>query len=225
MNNTLLTRAYCGVLLSIWVLAPYFILQRVELVEVLWLEESKWDRMIPRCPEAIYIYVSYFLQVVLAGVLVDSQRFVRFIYTVGWVTLVSHMVFLFFPSGINRGDWGTENMDLPALYRWVVAVDAPRNCLPSLHCSLSVISALAVLASQGLWFTRGGAKGWAGRLTLKVFFLVWTLLVLWSTIALRQHLLVDVITGTALGIVGWLVVLWIQQAREKGAAESLNKVA
>lgn len=185
-TDSLLRRVYSGVLVVIWIAAPYALLQQVEIRDVWWVGPSAIDRLIDVELGALWIYFSYFLLLSWVGLALEKGLYLRFLVTVGWVTLVSHMVFLFVPSGVDRGMIDLEGA--PMIYRWMVMADLPRNAFPSLHASLSVVAALGVMASRKF----GGV--------VKVLVWVWVLGIFWSAIALRQHYLVDLVSG---GFLGW----------------------
>ena len=181
-------RACVGFIVGIWILAPYMLLQQFALHSVTWLNETDFDRMVPIVPSAIYVYFSYYLLLLWAGSAVPDANFAKFLRAVCMVTLVSHLTFFFFPTGLARD--AMEAIETPALYDWLVSVEKPRNCLPSLHASLATLAALA------LW-SRGKLVGILGAL--------WMVAILWSAIAIRQHILIDLAAGVVLAMVVWLV--------------------
>lgn len=188
----LLRRVYSGILVVIWIAAPYCLLQQVAIREVIWVQPGAIDRMIPVNFWALWVYFSYFALLGWVGLALERRLYLRFLVTVGWVTLVSHMVFLFVPSGVDRGMIDADGA--PTLYRWMVAVDQPRHAFPSLHASLSVVAGLGIWASR-----RYG-------MLVKGLVWMWVFCIFWSAIALRQHYLVDLLSGGGLaGVVWWIV--------------------
>ena len=196
-------RVSVGFIVCIWILAPYILLQQFSLYEVTWLQETALDKMVPVYLGAVYIYFSYYLILAWAGFAVRRAVFVRFMKAVCMVALVSHLCFFFFPTGVSRE--GIDMSNAPLLYEWLVGWEKPRNCLPSLHGSL------ATLAMFALW-QKGTISGmiascwWAG--------------VMWSTIALRQHVIIDLGAGILLAAVVWFVVVRKSSFPE---AESVQK--
>ena len=184
----IICRVYCGILVVIWVLAPYAILQQVEIFPVYWMPELAIDRAIPVNFTAIWVYFSFYLLLGLVGLTLNKRLFVRYMYTIGWSTLVAHMVFLFFPNGATRD--AIEIDSAPWIYQLLVSADLPRNAFPSLHATRSVIAALAVQAS-------------ATNIALKSLTWLWVLAIFWSTIALRQHVSLDLIAGSLVAIIVW----------------------
>jgi len=188
-TKQLMCRVYSGILVVIWILAPYAILQHVEIGPVLWMPQLAIDRAIPVCFPSIWIYYSFYLLLGLVGLTVEKKLFIQYLYTVGWVTAVSHAVFLFVPNGVLRSD--IDFQTAPAIYQLLASIDLPRNAMPSLHASLSVVAGIAVQFSKV--FPR-----WSKPLVW-----LWILVIFWSTIALRQHVSLDLIVGIIVAAIVW----------------------
>ena len=182
-------RVYSGILVIIWILAPYGILQHVEIFPVVWMPQLAIDRMIPVCFQSIWFYYSYYILLGVVGLCLEKKLFIQYLYTIGWVAAVSHAFFLFIPNGVLRTDIDYESA--PAFYQALVYLDMPRNAMPSLHASLSVVAAIAVQLS-------GRFPSWS-----KLAVWLWVLGVFWSTIALRQHVSLDLIAGTVVAVLVW----------------------
>lgn len=185
-------RVYSGILVVIWILAPYSILQNVEIFPVLWMPQLGLDRAIPVSFEGMWFYYSYLLLLVLVGLTVEKEIFIRYLYTVGWVTAVSHAFFLFMPSGVSRAEIDVGSA--PWLYQLLVSADQPRNAFPSLHASLSVVAAIAAQYSRH--FPKWG----------KPVVWLWVIGIFWSTIALRQHVSLDLLGGSIVAVLVWWVM-------------------
>ncbi len=191
-RENIIGRIYCGILLVIWILGPYLILQKVEIFPVIIIPEMAIDRAIPVCYPGVWVYYSFYILLGWVGLSVEKPIFIRYLYTVGWVALVSHMIFLFFPNGVARTDIVAANA--PWYYQMLAMVDEPRNALPSLHASLSVVAAIAVQSSSRF----------SGLIKCCVW--LWVLAIFWSTIALRQHVMLDLLAGSIVAVSVWRVV-------------------
>lgn len=182
-------RVYSGILVVIWILAPYAILQHVEIFPVLWIPQLGIDKAIPVYFPGIWIYYSYYLLLGLVGLTVEKKLFIQYLYTVGWVTAVSHAFFLFMPNGVLRTDIHFQTA--PVYYQLLANIDLPRNAMPSLHASLSVVAAIAMQFSQVF-------PKWS-----KPLIWLWVLTIFWSTIAIRQHVILDLIAGSIIAATVW----------------------
>ncbi len=190
ISDSFWRRACSGSLLVIWVLAPYALIQKAtmrgDLGEIHWLKFSLFERAIPVNFSSIWLYISFYGLLILAGLKTQKREYLRYLSTVGWTAMVSHACYLLYPTGVSREEVsGSDHW----LYNAMVGFDAPVNAAPSLHASLSVVAGLA------LW--RHGSVLFRGLIWL------WVLGILWSTIALRQHLAVDLITGGVLACLCW----------------------
>jgi len=166
------------------------------------MPELALDEMIPLCFASIWVYFSFYLLLGMVGLMVEKKMFIQYLYTVGWVTLVSHMVFLFLPTGVMRTEVDIENA--PWIYQLLANVDEPRNAAPSLHASLSVVAAMAVQCSTRF------------KLPVKLFTWLWVIAIFWSTIALRQHVSICLISGSVLAVAVWFIVGRSSEMKQHG---------
>jgi membrane-associated phospholipid phosphatase len=108
--------------------------------------------------------------------------------------LLAMVVFVLWPTTYPRGAFPLPADAGPvaaALVSFCRTADLPLNCLPSLHVS-SVTICLATLRHDTRWGRRGF---W---LTLPM-----GLAMVLSTLTFKQHYLLDVIAGAALGLGSW----------------------
>ena len=209
MNSTLkdlLRRVYSGVILVIWIMAPYLLLQQFAIREVYWLKPSAFDRAIPVNFYALWFYFTYYLLLAIVGLSVSKTVYLRFLLSVGWAVLVAHMVFFFFPNGVSREGVSLESA--PIFYEFLLFYDEPRNAFPSLHAALAVIACLAVCQCCRY------------HPIARCFVWLWVVGIFWSTIALRQHVSLDLIAGAVVAVCSWYFVSWfhrdeIEQMRDK----------
>jgi membrane-associated phospholipid phosphatase len=147
------------------------------------------DRAIPVYFPSLWIYYSFYLLLGLVGLIVEKKLFITYLYSIGWVTAVSHAVFLFMPNGVSRSE--IDFQTAPAIYQFLLSHDLPRNAMPSLHAALSVIAAIAVQFSSNF-------PKWTKPLVW-----LWVLAIFWSTIAIRQHVSIDLIAGSIIAVIVW----------------------
>lgn len=182
-------RVYSGALLVIWILAPYALLQHVEIREVVWIQPTAFDRAIPVNFHSLWFYLSFYALLGWVGLRVERAVYFRYLLTIGWTTFVCHMVFLFYPNGVARGE--IDVAQAPVVYQYLAMLDQPRNAFPSLHAALAVIAGLGAAFS-----CRFGAIS-------KMVAWVWVCGIFWSTIALRQHVAYDLLAGGLLAYFVW----------------------
>lgn len=197
-EDELYRRLSVGFIVCIWILAPYLLLQKFAIIDIWWLQTNSLDQAIPVNFNAIYVYFSYYLLLAWTGLWISSETFTRYMKTICVVCLISHFCFFFIPSGISRDNLGTENA--PYLYRWLISWELPRNCFPSLHASLATLATLAL-------FTKSKFTG--------ILASFWTVGILWSAIALRQHVVIDLAAGILISTAVWFGYAQVKSPRHK----------
>jgi membrane-associated phospholipid phosphatase len=162
------------------------------------------DRLIGFQPMALPLYVSLWVYVSLPPAFLANRREL-YVYALAMAgaCLTGLIIFYFWPTTVPVADidW--------ALYPGVdflKRMDASGNACPSLH--------VATAAFSGFWMhhllRRFGAPLW-----VRVFNALWCIGIVYSTVATRQHVAVDMWAGLALGA---LAAWWsLRQVQRTGA--------
>jgi membrane-associated phospholipid phosphatase len=149
------------------------------------------DRMIAFRPGALPLYVSLWLYVPLAPSLLVRGRDMRaYVAAVLALSAVGFGIFILWPTTIPRPEL---NPELAPSLAYLKAVDASGNAFPSLHVAFAVFTVL--LFERLLREMRSG-------LFLRALNWVWCAGIVYSTIAIRQHVALDALAGMILGAVG-----------------------
>lgn len=159
------------------------------VMPVTWL-----DRLIAFQPQALPLYLSIWVYVSLPPALLATRRELSaYALAIAATCLAGLIVFYFWPTAVPAADidWA-QSPDLGFLK----SIDASGNACPSLHVTTAVFS--------GIWLhhllRRFGAPRW-----ILVANWAWCIGIVYSTLATRQHVLVDVLGGLALGLpAAWL---------------------
>lgn len=161
-------------------------LQRLPYDEVTMRDDCvSWD-WLPFSHLWFWPYVSMFALVGLAWLSLRGQAEIkRFSLAMLGSAAVAWVFFIGWPTQCSRPYFASPHW----LYRLVTTVDAPLNCFPSLHASMSLLAAI-VLTRPGAIFASA-----AGRAAIWT----WTVLITLSIVATRQHTGVDVLAGWILG--------------------------
>jgi membrane-associated phospholipid phosphatase len=168
--------------------AAYFYLLRhpaypTSIMPLTWV-----DRMIPFQPMALPLYFSLWLYVSLPLALLATRReLYRYGLAMAATCLTGLAFFYFWPTAVPAAniDW--------ARYPNVIFLkdlDASGNACPSLHVTTAIFSGICL--HQLL--RRFGSPAW-----LRIINLLWCAGIIYSTLATRQHVAVDVLAGLALG--------------------------
>jgi membrane-associated phospholipid phosphatase len=146
------------------------------------------DRLIGFEPGALPLYFSLWLYVSIAPALLDSGRELA---AYGLATLAISVVglgiFMAWPTAVPPVaiDWSLH----PSI-EFLKDVDLAANACPSMHVAFAVLN--------GIWLDRLLREMRTGIWLLGMNWL-WCIGILYSTLATRQHVVLDVLTGAALG--------------------------
>ena len=155
----------------------------VTVMPAIWI-----DRFVSFHPLALPIYVTLWVYVSLPVSLMQTRsEIVEFGLWMGAVCLAAIAVFYGWPSAVPPAniDWSAY----PGM-AFLKGVDAAGNACPSLHVATAVFS--------GIWLNRQLPSIGTGRTARNANF-VWCVLIVYSTLATKQHVAVDAIAGVLLG--------------------------
>lgn len=168
--------------------AGYFYLLRhpvhaVATIPVTWL-----DGVVTFQPAAFVLYVSLWVYTSLPPALMLTRRdIVDYGLRIGALCLAGFAAFRFWPSRIAPLPIDWEHYPSVAFLK---EVDTAGNACPSLHVATAVFSAVWLHGRIGAW--RLGAP-------LRIANIAWCVGIAWSTLAIKQHVALDVYAGAALG--------------------------
>ena len=191
------------ILLNLFFYVPYGLLQRHHLFTPTRLLPGFLDHLFPFFDRAVWIYCSIFLLMPLAPLLMRRRRQLL-CYAIGilLIEFTAFVIFFFRPTYCPRPDASRTI----AAYRLLISVDAPLNAFPSLHAAFAVFSGFCVVqVFSELQFHRL----WRAAAVL------WTALILLGTLLTKQHTLLDIVAGAALGLAAYRLVFNRQTATFK----------
>jgi len=168
----------------------YFYLLRHPAYPVLEMPLTALDRLIPFEPMAMLPYLSLWFYVGIAPGLMWSFRalVVHGLWAAG-LCIVGLGCFYFWPTAVPAAALGVANHPSLALLQ---GVDAAGNACPSLHVATAVFSAICL---EALLRRLGVPRLW------RAANVAWVLAIAYATLAVKQHVIVDVVAGTLLGAV------------------------
>jgi membrane-associated phospholipid phosphatase len=179
--------------------AAYFRVLHHPLFSVTIMPLTSVDRWISFRPEALPLYLSLWFYVSLVPVLlIDRREIVSYALAAAGISVIGLGIFLLWPTTVywSDADWS----QYPA-FAFLQKVDASGNACPSLHVAFAVFTAV--------WLGRLLRQMSAGR-GVCAFNWLWCLGILYSTVAILQHVVFDVIAGAGLGAVVAVVQLrWL----------------
>ena len=147
------------------------------------------DRLIGFVPQTLPLYLSLWVYVSLPPALLATRReLYGYGLSIAATCISGLLIFYFWPTVVPAAhiDWNQyPDMD------FLKNMDASGNACPSLHVTAAVFS--------GIWLhhllRRFGAPLW-----ILIVNFVWCIGIVYSTMATRQHVVLDVLAGLALGV-------------------------
>jgi hypothetical protein len=161
------------------------------------------DRLVPFDPGWVYVYVSMYVMLVVPPLL-TYRGGALWRYTIGATVMFlgATVAFLLWPVEFPRP---TLPVDGPWMYRVVVSIDRPVNSIPSLH---------AGIVGYTLFFA-GRALADLPRTARRAILFVgtlWSALILYGTLATKQHYFLDLPPGIVLAWVAHRIA-WLGAER------------
>jgi len=182
------TKLACHAGVSAWIALFYYTPQVWPLLAARPAPVLGIDQWIPFQPAWALAYQSVFIVHTLALWLPrDPEMVKRYTRNVAAVFACGAVVFWLYPTLSPRPAQSGSS-----LHDWLIsAVDGPRNAFPSLHAAMGL---LAVVTVCGHLRACRVSPWW------RVAFFLWWIALLYSTLATRQHRLLDLLAGICLGL-------------------------
>lgn len=147
------------------------------------------DSLVSPEPLALPLYFSLWVYVSLPPVLLATRReLCEYGLAMALMCLAGLIIFYFWPTAVPEQVFGALQQGEPGFLK---TVDASGNACPSLHVATAIFS--------GFWLhrllRRIGSPAW-----VVAFSGIWCAGIVYSTVATRQHVVLDVLGGLALGL-------------------------
>lgn len=154
---------------------------------------SKWDSVIPFCEYFVIPYFSWFVYIAITLIYFlfyckDYQESKKFVVSFCVGMSIFLLVSYIYPNGHNLRPELTGDSIFIKIMRFLHWIDTPTNVLPSMHVYVTVACSAALLRQEFLH----------GRKGIKMCIGVWSILIILSTLFLKQHSVVDVICALLL---------------------------
>ncbi|MGH8224884.1 MAG: phosphatase PAP2 family protein [Gammaproteobacteria bacterium] len=170
----------------------YFLLLKYPLFPVTVMPVTALDRWVVFQPWALVLYASLWIYVSLPPALQsDRRQLLSYLWAAIGLSVAAMLFFLFWPTATPRPDidWA-----LYPSFSFLKSVDRARNACPSLHVAFAVFSAF--------WLNRL-LREMGARAIVRILNVIWCLGILYSTLATRQHVAIDLYAGAVLGAVAF----------------------
>lgn len=137
----------------------------------------------PLIKEFVYIYHSWYPFIFLASFIIyikNNELYKKFILTMIIGILLSDLTFLIYPTIIVRPEIEIKGFTDLILYLTYYFDTPAVNCVPSVHCLFCFISIYYVTLNKKI------------KTQIKVPIITYLILIILSTLFIKQHLLIDV---------------------------------
>jgi membrane-associated phospholipid phosphatase len=192
LSMTVRMSVFC-VGLTLW-LVQYFIINNITQPPRPRIKSSiALDELIPFIPDFIIVYLSTYVFGILPFFLISgTSLFIS--TTMGYVIIatVSSTIHVLYPSQVQRYEIPEDKRISRWLISWFQRICRPYGNFPSTHVAFSVMSVSTGFIVGGPVF--GG------------IFLTWAGMIALSTLVTKQHYLLDIVVGSALGAATALMV-------------------
>lgn len=179
---------------------------------------SRWDSLIPFCEYFIIPYFSWFIYIAFTLIYFlflckeneESKRFIAS-FCIGMTVFLG--ISYIYPNGHNLRTEVVGDGFLIQAMKFLHWIDTPTNVLPSMHVFVTVACSIALLRQEALCSHKG----------FKHFIWLWSILIILSTLFLKQHSVVDVIWALVLNILCYICIYKLAEKREIGIAKFKKK--
>jgi membrane-associated phospholipid phosphatase len=171
-----------------------------------------WERRLPFVPWAVWIYLSMDVLLLIAPLVLRTWRELLplWLVLVG-ETVVAAVCFVLLPVTPRFAPFVAPDGVTGVAFAFADTVNLTGNLLPSLHVAYALTAGLALAHAA-----RQQRRGWVAQGS----WIIWALAIAVSTVLLRQHHVLDVAGGFALGAVGWFLLgRWAGSARVLAACD------
>lgn len=170
--------------LGVFFVIAYLLNNHFHLVTPVVLEMTIIDQLVPFLPWTSYIYVTDYIFPFVVGYLIHSSLGMTRVSVAFFLMIFfTNLTFILLPVSYPRELYPLAQ-DQNFLLYLLRKIDTPANCFPSAHVATVWTSTLAIQRERPKLF---------------IYFLIWALLIIISTLTTKQHFLVDIIGGVIVG--------------------------
>ena len=157
--------------------------------------ETELDKLIPFSSGWAWVYQTVYIAVPVAALCIERRGHLVHYWRGYWTMLIACLLFFWiYPVQTPRPtEFSASSLD--PMHTLILSYDGLINCFPSLHVALALFS---VMHARVVLTTRGVRAKWPG-----IGMWVWFALLCYSTLALKQHYVVDIPAGIAAALVAF----------------------
>ena len=157
---------------------------------------SNIDNKIPFVHMFVYIYAILYILLFLVPLVLytkNKEKYYQYFVSSILAVIISNIIFIIYPTTVIRPTIPYNNITNYIL-NIIYQIDTPAiNCFPSLHCLISFLF---------IYYINTSNINNKIKLTISIL----SILVVLSTILIKQHILIDVISAFILSIIIFIIV-------------------
>lgn len=160
------------------------------------------DNKIPFIPEFIYIYMIWYPFLIISFYILykyDKNQYLKLLIIAALSLLISYIIFIFYPTTINRPLINNYNDITSFIVYTTFKADTPVNCFPSCHCLLCFILLFNTVFNKKI------------SLTKRTIITTFNILIIISTLLVKQHVIYDVIGAFIISLTVTILVNILQK--------------
>ncbi len=152
---------------------------------------------IPFNPYFVYFYCAWYLMLFIIPMhlyIKDKNTYYKYFTSNIISIIISNIIFIIYPTTIIRGNITTNNI-ASYILNIIYKLDTPiLNCLPSTHCLLSFLFIYSLIDTKEI------------NIKFKLIYIIMSILVVLSTLFIKQHVMIDVISALIISIFAYIIV-------------------
>ena len=158
---------------------------------------SPLDNYIPFIPSFIYFYMMWYPFEIFSLYYIYKKDKKNYIKTLGVLIIsliIMYLIFIIYPTMVDRPEVNSFNSLTTLLLYVAFKSDTPVNCFPSGHCIICFVMIFSFLKSENI------------TLKNKTIFIIINILIILSTLFVKQHVIYDVIGSFILTITSFYLI-------------------
>lgn len=163
---------------------------------------SALDYRIPFLKIFVVPYIIWFFYIAFGIIytgLHDRKDFYKLLISLGIGMSIAYSIYMIFPNGLSLRPAITGNDVFSILVKIIYATDTPTNVCPSVHVINSMAINIALINS----------KDFASKKYLKAASTILNILICLSTVFIKQHSVIDVLSGLIVASVLYICIYYI----------------
>ena len=158
---------------------------------------STLDDKLPFINIFIIPYVLWYLMIFIVPYIIykkDKNKFTEYYLCYLITIIIANIIYVIYPSVIIRPNIENTSL-LNLIIKLTYSIDSPAlNCFPSIHCTVSMMFILYTSTTKNI------------DLKYKISVFIISILIMLSTLLIKQHVIADLISGDILALIVFLIV-------------------